>query len=232
MIKIDKRRKYMVVLDTETCPIVPSDSVDPHNMLVYDFGWSIVDKTGKVYRTRSYLAVEIFSRYDLMVSSYYAQKVPAYFEDIMAGTRTLAPISQIRTTLCKDMAEYGINEIYAHNARFDFHSANTTMRYLSKGEYFFPYSINGKRVEMCDTLKMARDVIVKMPTYKAFCEKYNLYTANGKPSATAENLYRFITDNPYFIESHTALEDVMIEKEILAYCYKMHKKMRKNLFNK
>ena len=37
-------------------------------------------------------------------------------------------------------------------------------------------------------------------------------------------------ENTDFIESHTALEDVMIEKEILAYCYRQHKKMRKKLW--
>jgi hypothetical protein len=49
---------------------------------------------------------------------------------------------------------------------------------------------------------------------------------------TAEVLYRFITKDNDFVESHTGLEDVMIEKEILAYCYRQHKKMKKELFNK
>lgn len=77
---------------------------------------------------------------------------------------------------------------------------------------------------------MSRDVILKMPSYKKYADKHNLKTATGKLSATAENLYRFITKNPDFIESHTGLEDVLIEKEIFAYCMKQHKKMRKKLF--
>ena len=77
---------------------------------------------------------------------------------------------------------------------------------------------------------MARDVILKMPTYRRFWERHGLLTANGRLSASAENLYRFILKDPTFVESHTALEDVMIEKEILAYCYKQHKAMRKKLY--
>lgn len=232
MIKIDKRRKYMVVLDTETCPMVKTDSVDPHNMLAYDIGWSIVDKTGKVYISRSYMVGETFGCPNLMASAYYADKIPNYINDLIAGTRTIEHLNKIKGQLVSDMVAYNCTEVYAHNAYFDYTTLNNTMEYFSIGRYFFPYAINGKRVEVCDTLKMARDTILKMPTYKAFCEQYNLYTANGRLSATAENLYRFITNNPYFIESHTALEDVTIEKEILAYCYKMHKKMRKNLFAK
>ena len=222
----------MVVLDTETCPTVKTDSVDPHNMLAYDIGWSIIDKTGKVYISRSYIVGETFGCPSLMSSAYYADKIPHYINDLIAGTRTIEHLNKIRGQLVSDMVTYNCTEVYAHNAYFDYTSLNATMEYFNKGKYFFPYAINGKKVDICDTLKMARDTILKMPTYKAFCEQYNLYTINGNLSATAENLYRFITNNPYFIESHTALEDVTIEKEILAYCYKLHKKMRKNLFAK
>ena len=74
------------------------------------------------------------------------------------------------------------------------------------------------------------DVIGKMPTYRRFCEEHNLFTKNGRLSMTAENLYRFIINDPTFKEKHTALEDVLIEKEILAYCFKQHKKMRRKLW--
>ena len=53
-----------------------------------------------------------------------------------------------------------------------------------------------------------------------------------QPRFTAEILYRFISGNKDFIENHTGLEDVMIEKEILAYCFRQHKAMRKGLFER
>jgi hypothetical protein len=40
-------------------------------------------------------------------------------------------------------------------------------------------------------------------------------------------LYRYITGNTDFIESHTGLEDVDIERQILAYCFRKHKAMDK-----
>jgi hypothetical protein len=44
---------------------------------------------------------------------------------------------------------------------------------------------------------------------------------------TAEILYRYITGNLEFEESHTGLEDVDIERQILAYCFAKHKAMAK-----
>ena len=55
-------------------------------------------------------------------------------------------------------------------------------------------------------------------------------TKSGRPQATAEILYRYISGDDDFIESHTGLEDVMIEKEIFVHCMRQHKPMRKKCF--
>jgi hypothetical protein len=104
---------------------------------------------------------------------------------------------------------------------------NNTERWLTKSKYryFFPYG-----VKICDTLKMARQVIATMPTYKNFCEENNYLTKNNQCRLTAEIIYRFITGDMEFKESHTGLEDVLIEKEILRYCYAKHKKMVKEMW--
>ena len=45
-----------------------------------------------------------------------------------------------------------------------------------------------------------------------------MQTSNGKTSFTAENIYRYLINDASFEESHTGLEDVLIEKEIFAEC--------------
>lgn len=229
MKKIDKRISYKIVLDTETCPIDKDfEGVSPYNMFTYDIGWAVVDKRGKVYQTRSYVNSDIFFEKQLMNSAYYAEKIPMYWEQIKSGSRILTSFFKIRQVLLEDIKTYNVKEIYAHNMRFDFGTLNTTQRWVTKSKYryFFP-----KGVKICDTLKMSRDVIGKMPTYKKFCIKNGYLTKNGQIRFTAEILYRYITKNNDFIESHTGLEDVMIEKEIMAYCYKQHKAMRKGLWD-
>lgn len=227
--EIDRRINYRIVLDTETCPIDKTvESVDPYNMFTYDLGWAVVDKRGKVYKTESFVIYDIFvQENELMQSAYYNSKIPMYWEDIHNGIRKLITFYNARKQLLEDIATYNVTEIYAHNMRFDYGTLKVTQTWLTKSKYkyFFP-----KDILICDTLKMARDVILKMPTYRKFCEEYGLLTKNGRLSAKAEDLFRFIKKDPTFVESHTGLEDVMIEKEIMAYCFKQHKKMRKLLW--
>jgi hypothetical protein len=56
-------------------------------------------------------------------------------------------------------------------------------------------------------------------------------TKNNQVRLTAEILFRYITRDLDFIESHTGLEDVDIERQILAYCFRKHKAMKKSLWN-
>lgn len=228
--RIDRRIHYIMMLDTETCNTMLDENgqLDMTNVLVYDFGWKVIDKRAKVYEEKSYIAEEIFyGMADVMKSAYYAKKIPMYLEEIAQGKRIVAPFYEIRKDFCETMARYETTTVCAHNARFDYNALNTTQRYLTKSKYryFFPYG-----TEVWDTLKMARDVIAKTPTYKRFCEENGYLTKNGQVRLTAEILFRYISRDNDFIESHTGLEDVEIERQILAYCFRKHKAMRKALW--
>ena len=225
--KIDKRKKYYMVLDTETCPIDRErQDVTPENMLVYDIGYAIVDKKGNIYRTGSYIISDVFFKefYSKMQSSYYAEKIPNYMQDIGENKRKVKSWSEISFILREVIQEFRVAAIVAHNARFDFGALKNTKEYLNQYA-MLPF------MTWYDSLKMARSVVAEMPTYKQFCYDNRYITKTGKCKLTAEVLYRYIKNDNTFIESHTALEDVLIEKEILAYCFKQHKKMSRLLFS-
>lgn len=228
---MDRRINYKIVLDTETAPMnTESNEVLPSNMLVYDIGWVVTDKRGTIYKTRSFLNCDVFvGERELMKSAYYAKKIPNYWKEVAEGKRILASSYEIRQALFADIEAYETKEVYAHNARFDYGALNNTERWLTKSKYryYFP-----KEIEICDTLKMARDVLGTMPTYKKFCEENGFMTKHKtpRPQYTAEVIYRYITKDVDFVEQHTGLEDVLIETAIMAYCYRQHKKMRKLLF--
>lgn len=227
--KIDRRRRYFVNLDTETCPLDREvDEVTPKNMWAYDIGFAIIDKKGRKYEEYSFVVKEIFfGEKELMKSSYYAEKLPQYYDDIRSGKRVVKPLYEIRAIIKDCMERYNSNIVIAHNARFDDGVLANTQRWLTKSKYrfFFPYG-----TEVWDTLKMARDVLSKMPTYKRFCEENGYLTKNGRLRFTAEIIFRFISKNNDFIESHTGLEDVDIERQIFAYLVRQHKKMRKKCY--
>ena len=229
MVKIDRRRNYGIVFDTETANtgLNEDGQLFFKDGLFYDFGFSVVDTKGNVYEEYSFINTDIFFEKELMNSAYYKNKVPKYWEDIKAGRRKLANTYEIHRVFIDCINRYECKWITAHNTRFDYAVVNATQRWTSKSKYryFIP-----KNIEIWDTMRMSRDVILKMPTYRTFCEKHGLLTKNGRLSASAENLYRFIIKDASFVESHTGLEDVQIEREILWYCLRQKKKMRKKLW--
>ena len=80
---------------------------------------------------------------------------------------------------------------------------------------------------------MAQDVIATKKSYIKFCKENGYMTQHSTPrvQVKAEVLYRYISGNNDFIESHTGLEDALIEKDIFACCVKQKKAMRRALFN-
>jgi DNA polymerase III epsilon subunit-like protein len=227
---MDRRKHYVLVLDTETANTIADENgnLDMSNVLMYDCGWAVVDTHGGVYVERSFVNRDVFcEERELMQSAYYAKKIPQYCAEIVSGQRIMSNTYEIRQQMLADMEEYGVCEVVAHNARFDVNALNIILRYTTKSKfrYWFPYG-----TIFWDTMKMARDVMHKMPTYRQFCEEHNLLTKNGRLSTTAESLYKFIINDPTFVESHTGLEDVQIEREIMFYCYRQHKPMRKLLW--
>lgn len=228
--KIDRRRHYYLMLDTETANTIQEEgNLNMLNVLAYDFGWAVIDKQGNVYETASFVNADIFyGMRDLMQSAYYAWKIPIYEYDLANGKRILKTTKEIKRMLWEIMERYKIKEVVAHNCRFDYRSCNNTQRYTTKSKYrhFFP-----KGTIFLDTMRMAQDTICQQKSYIQFCQENEYLTARGQVRKTAEILYRYISGKNDFDEAHTGLEDVLIEKEIFAKCWAQHKPMRTLCFD-
>ena len=200
-----------IVIDTET-----TNSID--DPICYDIGWAVVDNEGNVYESYSFVVADIFLDKEIMSSAYFIDKVPSYWEDIKKGTRELKTFKNIKKAFRECVKRNNIEIVMAHNARFDYRSLNLTLRYItnSRQRYFFPFGIT-----VWDTLKMSREVLKDSPEYNIFCKENNFLTQRGCLRYTAEIIYRYLTNNLTFEESHTGLEDVLIEKEIFKFCTKI-----------
>ena len=193
--------------------------------LCYDFGYSVIDEDGKVYEQGSFVVADVFLDKELMATAYFADKIPQYWDDIKSGKRLLRRWKTIRSIVRDVMAYHEIDTVVAHNVRFDYTATATTQRYLtcSKWRYFFPYG-----TKFACTLKMARDLFKGDEKYIAFCGENNYLTTYGKPQFTAEVIYRYLTNDTTFVESHTGLEDVQIETQIFVEC--LRKNPNANIF--
>ena len=198
----------MIILDTET-------TNDIECPLVYDFGFAVIDETGKVYASYSYVNADIFCDDELMSSAFFAEKIPQYWEDIKSGKRILKSFRFIERIFRRVCSDWNVNIFVAHNARFDYNALQNTKRYITTSRYrfFFPYG-----AKFVDTLQLSRNAFSGDENYREFCVCNNYVTKRNENRYTAEIIYRFLTGNNSFEEEHTGLADCMIEKEILRYC--------------
>mgnify|MGYP002624551294 CR=1 FL=1 len=198
---MDKRKKYILMIDTETCnSFMTDDGLDLTQSLVYDIGVAIVDKSGRIYDTKSFVIYETFvGMSDVMQSAYYANKIPQYWDDIKKGKRRLVKWSAARWEIIKLMKTYNCKTMCAHNASFDSRALNNTQRYLTKSKFrfYFPYGY-----EWWDTLKMARQIYSKQKSYISFCKTHNFMTHHNFPQVrlTAEILHKYLSGDLTFEE--------------------------------
>lgn len=197
-----------IMLDTET-----TNDIDCP--LVYDLGFCVLDDDFKVRASYSFVNADIFCDDELMASAFYSDKIAQYWEDIRNGERVLKSFRSIERIFHRVCRDWRVNTFIAHNARFDYRALQNTKRYIttSKYRFFFPF-----RSKFVDTLKMSREVFKNDEDYRLFCVQNDYITKYYKNRYTAEIIYRYLSGNNEFIESHTGLQDCLIEKDIFKHC--------------
>ena len=196
----------VLVIDTET-----ANSVE--QPLPYDVGYAIVNtETGKTLIEKSFVVAEIFFDKELMKGAYYAEKVPQYWDDLKAGTRIMKTICNIRKEIKADMKKYNVTKVGAYNMGFDNRATRNDVRYISGSmiKWFFPFG-----TEFFCIWNMACTSILNTENYVRFALENGFVSEHDNIQTSAEVAYRYITKETTFVESHTGLEDVRIEIEIM-----------------
>lgn len=221
--KIDKRKNYILVLDVETAGDVGK------NPLCYDIGFVVTDKQGNIYEQFSYAIEEIFDDSALMRSAYYYNKLPLYDQKISQGIMKVKPLRYVRKVILNLIEKYNIKDVAAYNAYFDFVKAlNNTWQELTNYRYFFPYDVS-KNLNINCIWHMACQTIFSQKTFPSWAIENGFYSKAGNLRTNAEVAYNWLMKTNDFVEEHTGLEDVLIEVQIMAWCFKQKKKMSRKI---
>lgn len=206
--------KSYLILDTETT----NNFASP---LVYDLGYVVCNKRGRVIRKESLIIAEIFLDKKLMEFAYYAKKIPQYVEKLKRGESRLVTLEEAKAEIDFVINKWHIEKVCAYNAGFDTNALRTTIRYVTKSEAreFFPST-----VEVWCIWNMSCQTLCNNAKYYNFCAKNGFVTSKGNIQTSAEIVYRFLTNKLDFDEKHTGLEDAEIEQKIL------HKIMKMKIF--
>jgi hypothetical protein len=128
-LKLDRRRKYWLILDCETATLPLVNEYPPDDRktiaiakpLIYDLGWQIIDNKGNVYSRRSYLISEIFSVPAIFDTAYYASKRPIYLEKLEKNEIILTDWKTATKQLEYELSL--VQAVGAYNSMFDFKKA-------------------------------------------------------------------------------------------------------------
>ena len=261
--ELDGRRKYYLILDCETATLPYAGKFDEPKIkqkvsiakpLIYDLGWTIVDKTGKIYKRQNFLIAEIFSVPVVFNTAYYAEKRPLYLDMMKKGFITLTDWNTAISALEHDMEL--VEAVGAYNAMFDFKKAIPfTELYINKlyspdfqkwesfqnkicdeivegkrrdsDETFDPdnFLFREKTYPLFDIWGLACKYILNCDEYRDMCLENSWLSASEKYYKTsAETAYRFVSQDSEFIEAHTALDDAEIESLLFGIAVTANKK--------
>lgn len=249
------RKKFYLVLDTETAtlPFVRYWELKPEDKkkitiakpIVYDIGWTICDRKGKIYREYSCLVAETFGNMELFDTAYYKDKRPIYLEMIRREKIHIKPWNDIMKDLQNDLEM--VDFVGAFNSMFDFKKAIPfTELYISQvySDTYYAWEENQKilcaailegkkptnkdfdknffhlrnqKYPLFDIWGMACETLLNKQSYKIACLDYAMTSNSGLYFKTsAESSYRYLMNNYAFDEAHTALDDSKIETFLLS----------------
>lgn len=194
-----RKNHTRLIIDTETAGTLKAP-------LVYNLAYTIVDKDDKILLQRDYVITEIFDNEEIFATAHYKDKYPFYKTMLASGHMKKTTLARAINQMKWDIEMYD-SLIFAYNAPFDFkaikHTAETLGVYNPLETIFF-----------IDIMNFIAP-ITNTREYAEFCISNRYYTKTGLLSKTAENVYRFLTNDTGFNEEHTALADTMIELNIL-----------------
>lgn len=190
------------VFDTET--------VNLEKPFCYNIGYLIYDtELDEILVKHDYIVEQVWHNPMLFTTAYYANKKEKYISAMRGKTATLEKFGYIMQQMKRDFKAYEVENAFAYNSPFDekvFDYNCDWFKCINPFDNIMIYDIRGYAHQYIVTDK-----------YKAFCDKYSLYTETGNYSTTAEAMFRYISGNTTFDEEHTALADSEIELEILKF---------------
>lgn len=190
----------IMIFDTETTSI--------NKPFCYNIGYVIVNTDDfSIVKTADYVVEQIWHNLPLFSTAYYSEKRPIYISRMKSKKVIMDKFGYICRKMYNDIKSLDVKYAFAYNSPFDEKVFNFNCSWF---KCINPFNT----IPIKDIRGFAHNFIVD-DNYKTFCKENSLFTESGNYSTTAESVYQYITNNIDFIEEHTALNDSLIETEIL-----------------
>lgn len=214
--------------------------------LIYDIGWTITNRKGEVLDRKQFLVAETFAVPQIFNTAYYAEKRPIYLDMLKAGKTSIKPWDEIIEIFLTDARQVdaigAFNSMFDFKKAIPF--TELYIRKLYSPDYYKweaqqrkfceyiltnapdkkdkefdldNFKIRGEEFPLFDLWGLATTYLLNNVSYKNECLKHGLLTNSGTFFKTsAESTYQYLCNKYDFVESHTALDDALIETYILS----------------
>lgn len=202
----------IMIFDTETT------SLD--KPFCYNIGYMIVNTDGEYICSRDFVVEQVWHNPMLFTTAYYANKREIYIKSMRQHKTKMDKFGYICQQMIRDIKNFEVTSAYAYNSPFDEKVFNFNCDWFKCNNPF-------DNIPIFDIRGYAHHYICGYD-FKQWCEEYNAFSESGNYSTTAENIYRYITNNIDFVEEHTALADSEIETDILLFALDMGAEIETN----
>lgn len=204
------KKSTIAVIDTETATLTGD---------VFDFGLVITNKKGEVIAKYDAIVEEVFNDLAKMKKAFYFNKVDSFYRpNIRCGRMTIKPWAEICKDVNKLFKVYNVDTVAAYNLAFD------RRVIIQTGKAYGGYmAINDKK--MLDLWRVSCETLLQQKSYKKLAIELGWVSPAGNIKTSAEVAYRYGMGAWEFEESHTALDDALIETELMAKLFSLKKKV-------
>ena len=204
------KKQIIAVLDTETASL---------NGEVFDFGMVISDRKGNELARYEAIVEEVFNNLAVMKKAYYFNKVDSFYRpNIRCGRMAVKPWAVICKEVNTLMKKHGVCTVAAYNLAFD------KRVIINTGKKYNGFMAIAKRKQL-DLWRMACEGLLQQKTFKKWATDMGHLSAAGNIKTSAEVAYQYGTGLWEFEESHTALDDSLIEKDLMVRMFGLNKKV-------
>ena len=209
--KARTRGEAVAIIDTETATLWGE---------VFDFGMVIINSKGKEIARYDAIVEEVYNSVKLMEKAFYFNKVDSFYEpNLRCGRMTKKSWRTICVEVSALCAKHRVSVVSAYNLAFDRRViAATNKKY--NGFSMFPVGTK----ELC-LWKFACNTELQSEAFEELAVAQGWVSPVGNLRTNAEVAYKFMTGNLNFSESHTALDDALIEKDLLKLLMEKHKEL-------
>jgi len=209
--KARTRGEAVAVIDTETATLWGE---------VFDFGMVIVNSKGKEIARYDAIVKEVYDDVKKMEKAFYFNKVDSFYEPNLRCKRM---VKKSWRTICVEVSalcsKHRVSVVSAYNLAFDRRViAATNKKY--NGFSMFPKGTK----ELC-LWKFACTTELQSEAFDTLAVQQGWISEAGNLRTNAEVAYKFMTGNLEFSESHTALDDALIELDLLKLLMAKHKEL-------